>query len=271
MNPKYADVVARYKGLRKLRLELNNRLVKSLSREELEEGATRLGLFRNGTIVLESEDLLSVVMDYCLHDVRRNGQNAIQRYLTDNPPQAVSEDSRLLERMLHSKYTIIAVDSIEPGVGVHARDLIDGNRFLLVDLNFSLTAEPDATLATRLLFQDDGTAVTSGAFLPIGKSTPVNQAKVVNELEARLGDLNYRRLSPDKASHLVATIIKLCLAMGAAEMMGYDLPEAHAPSARTPVNPTRKPQYGGVGRGAAGRNDPCPCGSGKKYKKCCGA
>ena len=20
-----------------------------------------------------------------------------------------------------------------------------------------------------------------------------------------------------------------------------------------------------------GRNDPCPCGSGKKYKKCCGA
>lgn len=26
-----------------------------------------------------------------------------------------------------------------------------------------------------------------------------------------------------------------------------------------------------VGRSAAGRNDPCPCGSGKKFKKCCGA
>ena len=27
-----------------------------------------------------------------------------------------------------------------------------------------------------------------------------------------------------------------------------------------------------VVRGAkVGRNDPCPCGSGKKYKKCCGA
>ena len=23
--------------------------------------------------------------------------------------------------------------------------------------------------------------------------------------------------------------------------------------------------------GTIGRNDPCPCGSGKKYKKCCGA
>ncbi|MGR9117332.1 MAG: SEC-C metal-binding domain-containing protein [Gammaproteobacteria bacterium] len=26
------------------------------------------------------------------------------------------------------------------------------------------------------------------------------------------------------------------------------------------MNPPKKP----------GRNDPCPCGSGKKYKKCCG-
>jgi len=25
-----------------------------------------------------------------------------------------------------------------------------------------------------------------------------------------------------------------------------------------------------VSEKTAGRNDPCPCGSGKKYKKCCG-
>jgi len=25
------------------------------------------------------------------------------------------------------------------------------------------------------------------------------------------------------------------------------------------------------GDGVPGRNEPCPCGSGKKYKKCCGA
>jgi preprotein translocase subunit SecA len=41
--------------------------------------------------------------------------------------------------------------------------------------------------------------------------------------------------------------------------------EAPAPSEQefgTPViNPTRM----------IGRNDPCPCGSGKKFKKCCGA
>jgi uncharacterized protein YecA (UPF0149 family) len=31
--------------------------------------------------------------------------------------------------------------------------------------------------------------------------------------------------------------------------------------------PTRKP----IVLNKVGRNDPCPCGSGKKHKKCCGA
>jgi preprotein translocase subunit SecA len=32
--------------------------------------------------------------------------------------------------------------------------------------------------------------------------------------------------------------------------------------------PVKTPRRTGV---QIGRNDPCPCGSGKKYKKCCGA
>ncbi len=31
-----------------------------------------------------------------------------------------------------------------------------------------------------------------------------------------------------------------------------------------------KKQPAKVGGQKVGRNDPCPCGSGKKYKKCCG-
>ena len=30
------------------------------------------------------------------------------------------------------------------------------------------------------------------------------------------------------------------------------------------------PTADGTGRKKIGRNDPCPCGSGKKFKKCCG-
>ena len=60
--------------------------------------------------------------------------------------------------------------------------------------------------------------------------------------------------------------------------------EAKAPAreatAGRPGLPQSRPQAGAKGAAAsaaplpaarAGRNDPCPCGSGKKYKKCCGA
>ena len=42
--------------------------------------------------------------------------------------------------------------------------------------------------------------------------------------------------------------------------------------ARRPVGPARDLQReipAAQRPGKAGRNDPCPCGSGKKYKKCC--
>ena len=32
-----------------------------------------------------------------------------------------------------------------------------------------------------------------------------------------------------------------------------------------------KPSGPAIAHNKVGRNDPCPCGSGKKYKKCCGA
>jgi preprotein translocase subunit SecA len=32
-----------------------------------------------------------------------------------------------------------------------------------------------------------------------------------------------------------------------------------------------KSSPGSVGKNKVGRNDPCPCGSGKKFKKCCGS
>lgn len=42
------------------------------------------------------------------------------------------------------------------------------------------------------------------------------------------------------------------------------LPGADEEPLPPPVKPIK------AAEGEVGRNDPCPCGSGKKYKKCCG-
>ena len=44
------------------------------------------------------------------------------------------------------------------------------------------------------------------------------------------------------------------------------------PSRRRHVGGDTKPEPKVIAESEkVGRNDPCPCGSGKKYKKCCGA
>ncbi|MDM8005027.1 MAG: SEC-C metal-binding domain-containing protein [Phycisphaerae bacterium] len=48
------------------------------------------------------------------------------------------------------------------------------------------------------------------------------------------------------------------------EQRRASLPGEDEPQLPKPVEPIR------ADKKEVGRNDPCPCGSGKKYKKCCG-
>ena len=47
------------------------------------------------------------------------------------------------------------------------------------------------------------------------------------------------------------------------------VPREPAPAVNTSLGPMGRPAAATVPE--VGRNDPCPCGSGKKYKKCHGA
>jgi len=57
-----------------------------------------------------------------------------------------------------------------------------------------------------------------------------------------------------------------------ADGMGYSNPQPQADGSPAPNQPAKagKKQPVKVAQ-RVGRNDPCPCGGGKKYKKCCGA
>jgi preprotein translocase subunit SecA len=49
--------------------------------------------------------------------------------------------------------------------------------------------------------------------------------------------------------------------------VGIAKAEPPKPPTPAPAGGKQKPKVGGK---KIGRNDPCPCGSGKKYKHCCG-
>lgn len=60
-------------------------------------------------------------------------------------------------------------------------------------------------------------------------------------------------------------------AFAAVEDIGACLDEAALAIPRVVIALRKLAQLSRPAHGKTGRNDPCPCGSGKKYKRCCGA
>ena len=86
-------------------------------------------------------------------------------------------------------------------------------------------------------------------------------AALSNEVKAR-GEAEQRT---DSSS--VKTIGDVFASMMNQNRMAAGVRPVEASNLRLPTSPSARPPQA---QPAVGRNDPCPCGSGKKYKKCCG-
>jgi hypothetical protein len=259
------NVLARYQRLRPIRLRLNNTLACRLSRETLNQGAKRLGMLRRGTVVFETEDETSVLLDYCIYDVYRNGRNAVEQYLCDSPPDPDSDEMTLLRAMQHATYTVLAVTRVEPGIGCHVRNLLTDEVRLLVDIGFSNSVCPGAVLATRLM--DFGEYVaTGGAALPLG---------VLDDDKLDQWRRKFSMLA-DSACHDPAPLIRALLQSGASSHIRYEGATSQrrfAPggkSSAAAASATRRREHATRQANRPVGNQRCRCGSGKMFKNCCG-
>jgi hypothetical protein len=254
------EILARYRHLRQEGIQLNNKLVATLPTSVIDEGGKKLGILKKGILVLDTEDEIAVLMDYCIYDVRRGGLNAVERYVEKNVPEPDSDEGVLLRAMLHARYSLLVVEGREPGIGVHARDLLRDEPMFVVDVGFSRSASVDLVVATRV-FAPDGITITTGACLPLGVLSPEMRSGFLQDMAKVVKTTDFQDLSENQLSELAATVIRACLQRGAAERIVY------VDASAGPIRAVRAPRRP---RGV-GRNDPCPCGSGKKWRKCCGA
>jgi hypothetical protein len=254
----HAHLVPTYLRLRKMSMALNNRLVESLSKDALEEGGRKLGILHKGTLVLDSEDELAVLMDYCIYNVYRGGRNAVERMLADAPPSNPKELA-LLEAQTAAYYSVFQVVGTERGTGIMMEDTLRGDTQFMVDVSFGNTARAGNLLAGRVI-PLDGFLVSAGAMLPVaGRGTQRLADMLVHEVPR---DTDFTRLTPAQEADLTAKMIRACLESGASEHIVYATPGEVGSSGRWPAEQ--------AGHMRANRNDPCPCGSGRKYRSCCG-
>ncbi len=246
-----AGIIARYKHLRTTGRNLNQKLVRRLSKDVLHEGGRKLGILQRGTLVFNSEDETSILMDYCLYDVRREGRNAVEQYLIDSAPDPESDEMVCLRAMQRAVYSLFVVESVMRGFGVTIRDVLSDQTHGVVDMGFGSTAQPGLVFASRLLFHD-GFAMTGGAALPIGLP-PEDQLQPLTHMLAQVAAPN------DNGYFDPAPVIRACLGRGCSSYVQYQEPTGRLVERQRTSTNIR----------SIGRNTPCPCGSGKKFKNCC--
>jgi hypothetical protein len=113
----HAHLVPTYLRLRNIGLKLSHKLVETLSKDVLEDGGRKLGIFRKGTLFFDTEDEAAVLMDFCIYDLYPGGRNAVQRMLEDSP-QSDPEALALLRAYSRAYYSIFQVVEVERGAGV---------------------------------------------------------------------------------------------------------------------------------------------------------
>jgi len=253
----HSQFVARYKELRKIIVDLqNNDLLDYISKKALDVCGKKLGILQNNTFVLDDMDQMGVVMDYCIYDYREDGLNIVARYKADSQLDPDSDKYAVVKAMSESFHTLVLVKNILPGVGVIINDLMGSGKFLLIDIGLSRTATENMAIATRLL-PFEGFMTTSGAALPVDKEI---LEEIFDFAIQNYGteDGEYIEVDTQQKADLTAAIIRMCMEGNASEHVRYEEVE-NEPVTQPLHRETR-----------IGRNESCPCGSGKKYKRCCG-
>jgi hypothetical protein len=266
-----APNVARYQQIREAGKKVIGTLSERLSPDVLHEGGAKLGRVQRGKLVLHSEQEGPILMDFCMHDVRHQGLNEVERLLAEAPYPPGSDEALFLEALHQAWYSFFLVESLEPGVGIRVRDVIrGGDPFLIHDLSMSRTAVPGLLFASRLTAPDN-IVMTTGTALPVGAGKGKIPPAQLEEMRVTLGRLLDPSQTPEKLSEGIAGIIRICLEMDVVERISYEDPGKPSRSSSRPAFPARQPVRSPGRAGHVGRNDPCPCGSGRKFKVCCGA
>ena len=87
--------VGLYRTYRSSACAINSALVQSLDKPTVERGAEALGILRSGVLVFGTEDETSVLMDYCIYNLRKDGLNAVEEFPVEGADPFRSGESAL--------------------------------------------------------------------------------------------------------------------------------------------------------------------------------
>jgi hypothetical protein len=158
------DLISRYKRLRRIGRDLNITLIKQLPKVAVPECGKKLGIVKAGTLILNNDDEIAVIYDYCLYHYRRGNKTVIERYREQSPPPPDSEEMTLLNAMSDARCSVFRITETKPHQGAELLDLAYGGSLDLTDLSVAETGIP-GTMGRILSLPDLN--LSSGTMIPV--------------------------------------------------------------------------------------------------------
>ncbi len=156
-------ITEKYKIYRKTGTELNHKIIDAcLEREVLMKSARLLGILHGDTLIFDSEDETSVLMDFTLNEYKVNSRNTIEVYREKIGWQSEIEKD-ILDALLSSYTSLFRITSIsEVENTLILYDILnEKDRIKLIDIALSESAIPGLLLFIRLVSFKDF-SMTSG-------------------------------------------------------------------------------------------------------------
>jgi len=213
-------LVERYKEHRKAGRDLNMALVKQLPQAAVPECGKKLGIFKAGTLILNNDDEIAVLYDYCLYHYRRGGKNTVERHLENTPPPPGSLETALLRAMLASYYSVFEIVDILPRRGGRLLDRVSGETLDLLDISLSETGSAGTLLAGRILPLADFN-MSSGVLIPLPEPVYADKIKPIVRKFAKSDEPGKPRLSAGQEAAYTAEIIRVALHAGGEDNVFY--------------------------------------------------
>ncbi len=161
-----AEIIDRYRRFRVVSKRHNSGALKCLSSEALMEQARRLGIARGRTLILDSEDELTLACDLALYARQGGRKRPLDRYAASQRFAPDSDEARVLDAMLAARFALIRVERRHSETGLIVRDLMREEEFWLVDEGMESSAPIGFKIATRVYSPGDF-HMAAGVFVPL--------------------------------------------------------------------------------------------------------
>lgn len=191
-----------YLSLRRTQRRINSELVKRFSRATIERSARRLGLWKRGMLVAESEEDFDVLCDFCIYDGFSEGKSAVARYRAERGSSHSSDAIAVLEAMSRgAPFSLFRIETVEPDTGARLLDLLTGEDARVFDQGLGATGRSGLYVGARLLhFPSHGVCMTTGA--AIG-ADPDLARQLTDDIHVELdANTNHAREVVRRASHI---------------------------------------------------------------------